>query len=148
MYSIVLIHDASQISFSELNFLLQQLNPDLKATDQLHLQKLFHSNAIKLFGAFDDHKKLIGILSVALFPIPSGMRCWIEDVVVDQSHRGKGLGKKLMNQAIEYAKANGAEYVELTSRPSRIEANEMYRSMGFEKRETNVYRMKVAYKEN
>ena len=144
MYSITSIHDASQIKLPELNSLLRQLNPDLKPIDQSHVEKIMRTDTIFLFGAFDDSKKLIGMISVAIFPIPSGMRCWIEDIVVDRMHRGKGLGKKLMKHAIEYAQECGAQCIDLTSRPSRIEANEMYQRMGFEKRETNVYRMQVA----
>ena len=144
MYSITSIQDAADIKLPELNSLLHQLNPDLKPIDQSHLEKIMCSDAILMSGAFDDSKKLIGMISVAIFPTPSGMRCWIEDIVVDRMHRGKGLGKKLMKRAIEYAQECGAQCIDLTSRPSRIEANEMYQRMGFEKRETNVYRMQVA----
>ena len=101
MYSITSIHDAADIKLPELNSLLHQLNPDHKPIDQSHLEKIMCSDAILMSGAFDDSKKLIGMISVAIFPTPSGMRCWIEDIVVDRMHRGKGLGKKLMKRAIE-----------------------------------------------
>jgi ribosomal protein S18 acetylase RimI-like enzyme len=127
----------------ELHTLIFQLNPKLPPIDHSHLEKLIDSDAIKLFGAFDENKKLIGMLSLVLFPIPSGMRCWIEDVVIDQHHRRKRLGQTIMNYAIDYAREKGATTIDLTSRPSRIEANEMYRRMGFEKRDTNVYRMNL-----
>jgi len=148
MYSITSIHDTSKLTLAEMNSLVLQLNPSIKPIDQTHLEKLIQSETTKLFGAFDDHQRLIGIITVALFPIPSGMRCWIEDVVVDQKHRGKELGKKLMKLAIEYAQANGVNFIDLTSRPSRIEANELYLKLGFVKRETNVYRMDTVHKEN
>jgi ribosomal protein S18 acetylase RimI-like enzyme len=80
------------------------------------------------------------MLTLAVFPIPTGVRAWIEDVVVDQSARGRGVGEALSRRALELAAQAGARTVELTSRPSREAANRLYRRLGFEARETNVYR--------
>jgi GNAT superfamily N-acetyltransferase len=80
------------------------------------------------------------MLTIAVCNIPTGVKVWIEDVVVDESQRGKGIGMELMNTAINFAITLGAKSVELTSRPSRIEANKLYLKMGFVLRETNVYR--------
>ena len=74
------------------------------------------------------------------FPIPTGVRAWIEDVVVDGDARSHGVGEALNMAAIEEARVRGAITVELTSRPSREAANRLYRRIGFEPRETNVYR--------
>ena len=79
-------------------------------------------------------------MTIIIFQIPTGIRAWIEDVVVDSSVRGKGIGKKLNLAALELAKQAGAKTVDLTSRPARQEANQLYRSIGFVERETNVYR--------
>ncbi len=75
-----------------------------------------------------------------LFRIPTALRAWIEDVIVDEAVGGRGIGKALTREALARAKAAGAKTVELTSRPSREVANGMYRSLGFEPRDTNVYR--------
>ena len=72
---------------------------------------------------------------------PTGRKAWIEDVVVDSAFRGKGLGKHLVNNIIDVVNKQGNTTLMLTSRPSRIEANHLYQSLGFEKRQTNVYKM-------
>ncbi len=73
-------------------------------------------------------------------PIPTGIRAWIEDVVVDGAARGKGVGDALNRHAIDLAADLGAKTVDLTSRPSREAANRLYKRLGFEQRDTNVYR--------
>lgn len=84
--------------------------------------------------------RIVGTLTLATFRIPTGLRAWIEDVVVDESARGHGVGEALTRAAIDEARRRGAVTVELTSRPSREAANRLYLRMGFETRETNVYR--------
>ncbi|AOZ73153.1 GNAT family N-acetyltransferase [Boudabousia tangfeifanii] len=83
---------------------------------------------------------ILGMLTLVTFKIPTGTRAWIEDVVVDSEARGQGAGRQLVETATAYAKEVGAKTVDLTSRPSREAANRLYRSCGFELRETNVYR--------
>ena len=85
-------------------------------------------------------RRIVGMLTLALFRIPTGMRAWIEDVVVDAGVRGHGAGKALTREAIRLASDMGARTVDLTSRPSREAANRMYRALGFVPRDTNVYR--------
>jgi ribosomal protein S18 acetylase RimI-like enzyme len=85
----------------------------------------------------------VGSLTLATFRIPTGVRAWIEDVVVDESSRGHGVGEALNHAAIDEAKQRGAITVELTSRPSREAANRLYRRMGFVARDTNVYRYTI-----
>jgi len=87
--------------------------------------------------------QILGSLTLAMFLIPTGRRAWIEDVVVDDAARGKGVGRLLNDVAIEKAKAAGAKTVDLTSRPSREAANRLYQRIGFEQRETNVYRFNL-----
>jgi len=84
--------------------------------------------------------RIVGSLTLALFRIPTGMRAWIEDVVVDEAARGHGVGDALNRAALEIAAERGARTVDLTSRPSREAANRLYRRLGFQPRETNVYR--------
>jgi len=83
---------------------------------------------------------IVGSLTLVVFRIPTGVRAWVEDVVVDGSMRGRGIGEALGRDALRRAQTAGARTVDLTSRPSREAANRMYRRLGFEQRETNVYR--------
>jgi ribosomal protein S18 acetylase RimI-like enzyme len=80
------------------------------------------------------------MLTLALFPLPTGARAWIEDVVVDRDARGRGVGALLTREALRLAQESGARTVDLTSRPSREAANRLYAKLGFQLRETNVYR--------
>jgi ribosomal protein S18 acetylase RimI-like enzyme len=84
--------------------------------------------------------RVVGSLTLALFRLPTGVRAWIEDVVVDERARGRGVGEALVQAALTQAAAAGATSVDLTSRPSREAANRLYRRLGFEARQTNVYR--------
>ena len=84
------------------------------------------------------------MLSLVLFPIPTGTKAWVEDVVVDSSARGKGIGKALMNHALKKVREKRGKSIDLTSRPSRETANKLYQSLGYQKRETNVYRLSLS----
>lgn len=88
----------------------------------------------------DGTTPILGMLTLATFTIPTGLRAWVEDVVVDGDARGQGAGQALVEAAVDYAQSLGARTVDLTSRPSREAANRLYRRAGFALRETNVYR--------
>ena len=96
--------------------------------------------ACHLLVARDRDGGILGSMTLVVFPIPTGVRAWIEDVVVDESARGQGVGEALNLRAIEIAEHLGATTVDLTSRPSREAANRLYQRIGFVQRETNVYR--------
>ena len=103
------------------------------------LQTLVSSDCSRLYLAKEgDH--IHGMLSLVVFPIPTGTKAWVEDVVVDGGARGKGVGKSLMRHAMDEARRLGAKAVDLTSRPSREAGNKLYQSLGFQVRQTNVYR--------
>lgn len=85
--------------------------------------------------------EIIGITTLVVFHVATGVRAFIDDVVVLDAHRGNGLGEKLVRTAIQYATSIGVQKIDLTSRPSRDAANRLYRRLGFERRETNVYRL-------
>jgi len=87
--------------------------------------------------------RIVGSLTLAFYRIPTGVKAWIEDVVVDESARGRGVGDELNRQAIAEAARRGAKNVSLTSRSSREAANRLYRRLGFEPYETNLYRYKI-----
>jgi len=87
---------------------------------------------------------ILGMLTLVVFRIPTGIRAWIEDVVVDRAAGRRGAGEALTRAALELAGELGAQTVDLTSRPSREAANRLYQKVGFEARETNVYRYRSA----
>ena len=88
-----------------------------------------------------DGGRIVGALTLVVYRIPTGLRARVEDGVVDESARGRGIGEALTREAVERARAAGARYVELTSHASRPAANRLYQRLGFELRETNVYRL-------
>lgn len=83
---------------------------------------------------------IVGSLTLVLYRIPTGLKMWIEDVVVDEAARGHGVGEALNIAALDEARRQGAKAVSLTSRPSREAANRLYTRIGFSVRDTNVYR--------
>jgi ribosomal protein S18 acetylase RimI-like enzyme len=87
-----------------------------------------------------DEDRVVGMLTLAVFSVPTGVRAWVEDVVVDDTARGAGVASALVTAALEEAGRQGARTVDLTSRPQREAANRLYLRLGFERRETNVYR--------
>lgn len=87
-----------------------------------------------------DGDEVLGSLTLAFYRIPTGIKAWIEDVVVDDAARGRGVGEALNRAALDEARRRGAKDVSLTSRPSREAANRLYQRIGFEARTTNVYR--------
>jgi ribosomal protein S18 acetylase RimI-like enzyme len=122
--------------------LIPQLSSSSSPLSADQLAEIVASPAIVLLVARDpDHDgPIVGALTLVLFRIPTGVRAWIEDVVVDEAYRRRGIGAALTMAAIERARADGARTVDLTSRPSREAANRLYRRLGFVQRETNVYR--------
>ena len=119
--------------------LIPQLSSSSPPPTREHLARIVDSDSCSLLIA-RDREQIVGSLTLVVFPIPTGARAWIEDVVVDSSVRGKGVGEALNLKALEIARAEGAVTVDLTSRPSREAANRLYQRIGFVKRDTNVYR--------
>ncbi len=124
-----------------INLLVPQLSGSANRLELGDLKRLTESDCVNFLVATDlDTMEIVGTLTLVVFPIPTGMRAWIEDVIVDSNSRGRGIGKLLVKRAIEIAQSLGAKSVDLTSRPSRVEANLLYLNLGFGVRETNVYR--------
>lgn len=119
--------------------LIPQLSSSSPPPSQERLQSIVNSDLCTLLVARDGDD-IVGSLTLVVFPIPTGIRAWIEDVVVDSSARGKGVGEALNMKALEIARTKGAVTVDLTSRPSREAANRLYQRIGFVQRDTNVYR--------
>ena len=139
MIEITELIEADEGTLSSVNHLLPQLSGSAQLISLERLQMLASSESTRLYLAREgDH--IHGMLSLVVFGIPTGTKAWVEDVVVDDGARGKGVGRSLMHHAMEQARQLGAKAVDLTSRPSREAANKLYQSLGFETRETNVYR--------
>ena len=119
--------------------LIPQLSKSNPPPSRADLNAIIASEASVLFIA-RVNGKIAGALTLATFRIPTGVRAWIEDVVVDADARGHGVGEALNMAAIAEARSRGAITVELTSRPSREAANRLYQRIGFVQRETNIYR--------
>ncbi len=123
--------------------LLPQLDPGMSAPSKDFFKEILNSEGIYFFVAEDDASEIAGMLTLVSYPNVSGEKLWIEDVVVDGSFRGKGIGEMLIMAAIEYARGLGAREIKLTSRPFRTAANKLYQKLGFVMYETNVYKYKL-----
>ena len=123
--------------------LVPQLSSSTLPPTRVELEVIVAGPSTMLLLARKD-RAVMGMLTLAIFRIPTGIRAWIEDVVVDADARGQGVGEALTREAIRIAGTHGARTVELTSRPTREAANRLYQRLGFERRETNVYRFSVA----
>jgi len=119
--------------------LLPQLSASAAPPDQAAVQRIVSSEAITLLAARLDGQ-IVGLLTLAMFPIPTGFRAWIEDVIVDEAARGQGIGEALTKMALDLAAGAGARTVDLTSRPSREAAGRLYERVGFAERSTRIYR--------
>ena len=108
------------------------------------LAELVGSAATTLLVARAEDGTISGTLTLCTFRIPTGVRAWIEDVVVDGSARGQGMGEALTRAAVAEAGRRGAKTVDLTSRPTRAAANRLYQRLGFTQRDTHVYRLAIA----
>jgi ribosomal protein S18 acetylase RimI-like enzyme len=143
--AIMEIYEAKEVT-DELVEAFQRLVPQLsttaKAPGRKELQEIVDSPAVLLFMVREDGK-IIGSLSLIVFRVPSGVRAWIEDVIVDESMRGRGIGEAVTRVALDRAKELGVKTVDLTSRPAREAANRLYVRVGFELRNTNTYRYKI-----
>ena len=122
--------------------LIPQLSSSNPAPTETELAAICESEASVLLLAVDREAddRILGSLTLAWFRIPTGVRAWIEDVVVDEAARGHGVGDLLNRAALDRARELGAKTVDLTSRPSREAANRLYQRIGFVARDTNVYR--------
>jgi len=122
--------------------LIPQLSSSSPPPSRAELEAIVANSESVLFAAVADGA-VVGSLTLALYRIPTGVKAWIEDVVVDESARGMGVGEALNRAAIDEAARRGAKNVSLTSRSSREAANRLYQRLGFEPYETNLYRYRL-----
>jgi ribosomal protein S18 acetylase RimI-like enzyme len=139
---IIDIKEVDEELMESMDRLIVQLNPHADLPDRAAINEIIQSHATVLLMVKEDGH-WAGSLSLVIYDIPTGRQARIEDVVVDNSFRGRGIGKALMEEAIKRARGVGAKAVSLTSRPSRIAANQLYVNMGFERHETNVYMLRL-----
>lgn len=111
--------------------------------DADQLAEILANPGATLFVARSDDNVIVGTLTLVVFRIPTGLRAWIEDVIADPAAAGQGIGAALSQAALDKARELGCRTVDLTSRPSREAANHIYKKLGFEARDTNVYRLEL-----
>jgi len=131
------VTDEVEAAFARL---LPQLSTSAVIPTRAELQEIADHESFFIARDPDLGGKIVGSLTLVTFRIPTGVRAWIEDVIVDTDLRGRGIGEALTRAALDRAAELGAKTVDLTSRPSREAANRLYRRVGFELRQTNLYR--------
>lgn len=140
-----MVIERASVVTQELLDALQRLIPQLSthkaAPTRDELTALLNSESSTLLIARDSDEKntIVGMLTLVIYPVPTGIRSIVEDVVVDQAMRRRGIAEALMMRAIVLARQAGAGSVSLTSNSRRAAANQLYQSIGFKRRETNVY---------
>jgi ribosomal protein S18 acetylase RimI-like enzyme len=138
-----IVTQADEELYEAFQCLVPQLtsnNPPPSLTD---LADLVRDASSTLIVARDDSGQIVGALTLSVYRVPTGIRSIIEDVIVDNAARGQGIGDALMKYAIDLAREKGAQNISLTSNPMREAANRLYLRVGFKKRETNAYQMKL-----
>lgn len=136
------LKEACNEHVAAVNRLLVQLSSTPRCFTVASLEAIVQSGNSHLFVAEVDGA-VAGMLTLSHYLAPTGLKMWIEDVVVDETMRGHSLGRRLVEKAIEYARTLGNGTLMLTSRPSREAANALYRSCGFALKETNNYTMRI-----
>ena len=137
---------ATAADVDELTAAFERLVPQLSRSNpppaRDAVAEMLASPVTSQFVARDDGR-ILGVATLIVFRIPTAMRAWIEDVITDEAARGQGVGEALTRAMLDRARELGCTTVDLTSRPSREAANRLYQRIGFERRETNVYRFEL-----
>lgn len=126
-----------------LRFLIPQLSTSAPPIEASALEDIVQNPNSTLLVARDGEGPILGSLLLVTFKTPTAVRAWVEDVVVDEAARGRGVGEALVRAAIDRARLANAKSVDLTSRPDREAANRLYQRMGFQLRESNLYRFSL-----
>ena len=142
MTNIIEVNNYSTEYHEAMQRFLDQLTTTPMTLTESMVRQLLKSENSHLFFLMKDGQ-IAGMLTIGIYHSPTGGKAWIEDVVVDETFRSQGLSKLLVAHAIEFVKSRQIPSLMLTSNPKRIAANKLYQAMGFERKETNVYRMKL-----
>jgi ribosomal protein S18 acetylase RimI-like enzyme len=140
---IEIVNEATIELYDAFQRLVPQLTNNNPPPSLNDLTALVRDSSSTLMVARGDAGKIIGALTLTVYRVPTGVRSIIEDVIVDNSARGGGVGEALMKRAVEIAREKGASNISLTCNPMREAANKLYQRMGFKKRETNAYQIKL-----
>lgn len=138
---IELISQADDELYAAFQRLVPQLTNNNPPPSLNDLTALVREPSSTLMVARSDQGEIIGALTLTVYRVPTGIRSIIEDVIVDNSARGQGIGEALVKHAIRVARERGAGNITLTCNPMREAANRLYQRMGFKKRETNAYQI-------
>lgn len=140
----VTISIATAAEAEELTAALEHLVPQLSRSNPPPsleaVQAMLAHDAVTQFLARAEDGSIVGVSTLATFPIPTATRGWVEDVIVDEASNNRGIGRLLLDAMVARARELGCKTVDLTSRPSREAANHLYQTAGFDRRDTNVYR--------
>jgi ribosomal protein S18 acetylase RimI-like enzyme len=140
---IEIVTEATDELYDAFQRLVPQLTNNNPAPSLKDLTVLVRDSSSTLMVARTERGEIIGALTLIVYRVPTGIRSIIEDVIVDNSTRGQGIGEALMKRAIDVAREKGAKNISLTSNPMREAANRLYVKVGFKKRETNAYQIKL-----
>ena len=138
-----IVTQADEELYEAFQHLIPQLTNNNPPPSLNDLSALVRNEASTLIVVRNENAKIIGALTLTVYRVPTGIRSIIEDVVVDSSARGQGIGEALISRAIEVAREKCASNISLNCNPMRESANRLYQRMGFKKRETNAYQMKL-----
>lgn len=134
--------DINKDTVDALNHLLQQLSPTCELMTLVRLSEIVNSSNVIVYIA-QEGSAIVGVATLLICNLTSGVRAQVEDVVVDSNFRGQKIGEKLIQHIVEQALLRDIRKIELTSKPARIAANKLYQKLGFKIRETNVYRFDI-----
>ena len=135
------LHTITELQVKEVVQLMYELDPTIPVTSEMVRRTVEAPGTHFIAVTAEEH--IIGCASLCVFESPTGKKASIEDVVVASAYRGQHIGKQLMQHVIDYAKTLAPINLQLTSRPERVAANKLYQSLGFQKRETNAYRLEI-----
>lgn len=125
-----------------LRHLTMLIGPRSQSLTDNDIREIYTSSHISLIVARTlSTRQIIGMVTLAIYRIPYTKKAYLDDIVVDEKHRGQGIGSRLLDTAIHLAKEQRAAFIEFTSHPRRIASNKLYEKFGFTKRETNIYRL-------
>lgn len=142
MIEIQEVKDFTPAAVDAVQRLLKQLTTHPVKLTETALKGIISQENTHLFFLLAD-KEIAGMLTVGIYYSPTGGKAWIEDVVINEKYRGQGLSKQLVTHAIRFVKEQGIPLLMLTSNPTRIAANKLYQKLGFEQKQTNVYRINL-----
>lgn len=127
-----------------VNNLLKQLNASARTLSDEDEKEIIEDVANRILVARESvGNKIVGMLTLIIINAQFVKKGLLEDIVVDENYRGKGIGSKLINEAINKARNEKVSYIDFTSSPDKVAANDFYQRLGFKKRDTNVYRIKL-----